>query len=161
MKSINSKSVMVFTILLSSMISMPLVVNGQGTTDQGMDFDQLDAGIFQGFQGGFGALFGNNLGYAGGVLDLEAFAQEDEEQVVSCSSSLRSMPPSSTPRRRGRRCTSPPCPSTIPLPQQRDVSTSKRSWRSPRAGRRRVCSPSTVPEPTSTPSHRTNRPTGS
>ncbi|MFX1324727.1 MAG: hypothetical protein ACFE8N_07215, partial [Promethearchaeota archaeon] len=67
MKSINSKSVMVFTILFASMLSMPAVVNGQGTIDQGFDFDQ-DAGIFQGFQGGFGALFGSNLGYAGGIL---------------------------------------------------------------------------------------------
>lgn len=68
MKSINSKSIMVFTILFVSMISMPAVVNGQGTIDQNMDFDQLGAGIFEGFQGGFGGVFSQHLGYAGGIL---------------------------------------------------------------------------------------------
>ena len=68
MKSINTKSLMIFTILLVSIASMPIMVNGQDiTTDDVFDFDQVDVGIFDGFRGGFGALFGN-LGYAGGIL---------------------------------------------------------------------------------------------
>ena len=69
MKSINTKSLMVFTILLASIGVMPMVVNGQmKTTDDVFDLDQVDEGIFQGFQGGFGALFGQHLGYGGNIL---------------------------------------------------------------------------------------------
>ena len=69
MKSINTKSLMIFTILFSSIVSMPMVVNGQqGTPDNTFEFDQIDVGIFQGFIGGFGGIFSNNLGYAGEIL---------------------------------------------------------------------------------------------
>ncbi|MFX1280403.1 MAG: hypothetical protein ACFFA3_13425 [Promethearchaeota archaeon] len=68
MKSINTKSLMIFTILFVSIGSMPLAVNGElNTTDDNYGFDQ-DVGIFDGFRGGFGALFGENLGYAGAIL---------------------------------------------------------------------------------------------
>jgi len=70
MKSINTKSLMIFTILFSSIISMPMVVNGQqGTPDNSFEFDQVNVGIFDGFRGGFGALFGQNLGYGGKILE--------------------------------------------------------------------------------------------
>jgi hypothetical protein len=70
MKSINTKSLMVFTILFASIGVMPIVANGQmKTTDDIFDLDQVDVGIFQGFQGGFGALFGENLGYGGKILE--------------------------------------------------------------------------------------------
>jgi hypothetical protein len=69
MKSINTKSLMVFTILFASIGVMPIVANAQmKTTDDVFDFDQVDEGIFEGFQGGFGGLFGSHLGYGGGIL---------------------------------------------------------------------------------------------
>ena len=69
MKRIDTKSLMVFTILFASIISMPMVVNGQqNTPDNTFEFDQIDVGIFQGFIGGFGGIFSNNLGYAGQIL---------------------------------------------------------------------------------------------
>ncbi|MHA2181130.1 MAG: hypothetical protein ACXAAH_06885, partial [Promethearchaeota archaeon] len=34
------------------------------------EFDQIDAGMFQGFIGGFGGIFSNNLGYAGEILGI-------------------------------------------------------------------------------------------
>ena len=68
MKSINTKSLMIFTILFISIGSMPLAVNGElNTTNDNYGLDQ-DVGIFNGFRGGFGALFGENLGYAGAIL---------------------------------------------------------------------------------------------
>jgi len=70
MKTIDSKSLMVFTILFVSIFAMPLVVNAQEkTTDDVFDFNQVNPGIFSGFQGGFGALFGQNLGYGGQILE--------------------------------------------------------------------------------------------
>ena len=69
MKRIDTKSLMVFTILFASIISMPMVVNGQlGTSDTTFELDQIDPGIFQGFRQGFGNLFSQNLGYAGRIL---------------------------------------------------------------------------------------------
>ncbi|MFX0027971.1 MAG: hypothetical protein ACFE8B_02080 [Candidatus Hermodarchaeota archaeon] len=69
MKNINTKSLMVFTILLASIGVMPMVANGQmKTTDDVFDLDQVDVGIFKGFQGGFGGLFGQHLGYGGNIL---------------------------------------------------------------------------------------------
>jgi hypothetical protein len=48
---------------------MPMLAVGQ-ENDIGdpFNFDQVDLGIFEGFQGGFGALFGDHLGYGGQVL---------------------------------------------------------------------------------------------
>jgi hypothetical protein len=69
MKRINTKSLMIFTILFASVVSMPMVVNAQQESlDNSFKFDQLDVGIFQGFMGGFGGIFSNNLGYAGQIL---------------------------------------------------------------------------------------------
>ncbi|MHA1912975.1 MAG: hypothetical protein ACW986_04570 [Promethearchaeota archaeon] len=70
MKTINSKSLMVFTILFVSIFAMPLVVNAQEkTTDDVFEINQVNPGIFGGFQEGFGALFGQNLGYGGKILE--------------------------------------------------------------------------------------------
>ena len=70
MKSINTKSLMIFTILFTSIIAMPMVVNGQqATPDNTFEFDQINVGIFDGFRGGFGALFGQHLGYGGKILE--------------------------------------------------------------------------------------------
>jgi hypothetical protein len=61
---------LVFTILFVSIFAMPLVVNAQEkTTDDVFDFNQVNPGIFNGFQDGFGALFGQNLGYGGQILE--------------------------------------------------------------------------------------------
>ncbi|MFX1376143.1 MAG: hypothetical protein ACFFA0_10045 [Promethearchaeota archaeon] len=69
MKSINTKSLMVFTILFASFGSMPIVVNGEGKgINTSFNFDQVDPSVFSGFQKGFGSLFGENLGYAGALL---------------------------------------------------------------------------------------------
>ncbi|MFX1462842.1 MAG: hypothetical protein ACFFBF_07295 [Promethearchaeota archaeon] len=69
MKSLNFKSLMVITIVLTSVFSMPMFVIGQEKdTEDVFNLDQVDAGIFEGFRGGFGAIFSNNLGYAGKIL---------------------------------------------------------------------------------------------
>ena len=68
MKSINTKSLMVFTILFASIGTMPIAVNAEvKNTNDVFDLDQVDEGIFSGFRGGFGGLFGS-LGYAGAIL---------------------------------------------------------------------------------------------
>ncbi|MHA2005979.1 MAG: hypothetical protein ACXABO_00595 [Promethearchaeota archaeon] len=70
MKKVNTKSLMVITIFFASIFSMPMVVNGQEINkDDVFKLDQVDAGIFQAFQGGFGALFGHHLGYGGRILE--------------------------------------------------------------------------------------------
>ena len=51
MKSINTKSLMIFTILFTSIIAMPMVVNGQqATPDNTFEFDQINVGLFDGFR---------------------------------------------------------------------------------------------------------------
>lgn len=67
MKNLNTKSLMVFAILLSSVVAMPMVAMGQENDDP-FNFDQVDVGIFDGFRGGFGAIFGDHLGYGGKIL---------------------------------------------------------------------------------------------
>lgn len=69
MKNLNTKTIMVITIVLTSVFAMPMVAMGQEKDyDDAFNFNQLDVGIFQGFLGGFGGIFSNNLGYAGGIL---------------------------------------------------------------------------------------------
>jgi len=75
MKSVNTKSLMVVTILFISIIATPMVVMGAYVNDDN-EINQFggiggiggDVGIFEGFQGGFGGLFGENLGYGGNIL---------------------------------------------------------------------------------------------
>ncbi|MFX1574131.1 MAG: hypothetical protein ACFFB0_15410 [Promethearchaeota archaeon] len=69
MKNINTKSLMVCTILFVSIFTMPMLVVGQ-ENDNAIDLDQFgggDIGIFEGFQGGIGGLF-SGLGYGGNML---------------------------------------------------------------------------------------------
>ncbi len=68
MKNLNTKSLMVVTIVLCSVFAMPMLAVGQ-ENDIGdpFNFDQVDIGIFDGFRGGFGGLFGT-LGYGGEIL---------------------------------------------------------------------------------------------
>ena len=69
MKNLNTKSLMVITIVFSSVLAMPMVAIGQEKDyDEIFNFDQADVGIFEGFRGGFGAIFGNYLGYGGKIL---------------------------------------------------------------------------------------------
>ncbi len=69
MKNLNIKTSMVFTILFFSILSTPMVVMGQNKNrNEGINFNQSGAGIFEGFQGGFGAIFGDNLGSGGNLL---------------------------------------------------------------------------------------------
>ncbi|MFX0001468.1 MAG: hypothetical protein ACFE9Q_10405 [Candidatus Hodarchaeota archaeon] len=69
MKNLNTKSLLVITIVLSSIFTMPMAVMGEEKDyNDVFEFNQLDVGIFQGFMGGFGGIFSNNLGYAGQIL---------------------------------------------------------------------------------------------
>ena len=69
MKNLNTKSLMVITIVIASVFTMPMAVMGQEKEfNDTFNLDQVDVGIFDGFRGGFGAIFSNNLGYAGQIL---------------------------------------------------------------------------------------------
>jgi hypothetical protein len=68
MKSINTKSLMIFTILFASFASMPMVAMGQETDLDGpINVNQFDAGVFNGFRTGFGNIF-SSLGHTGEIL---------------------------------------------------------------------------------------------
>ncbi len=67
MKILNTKSLMVITIVFSSVFAMPMVAFGQENDDP-FNFDQVDEGIFEAFTGGFSTLFGQHLGYGGRIL---------------------------------------------------------------------------------------------
>ncbi|NVM36268.1 MAG: hypothetical protein HWN81_11790 [Candidatus Lokiarchaeota archaeon] len=69
MKNLNTKSLMVITIVITSIFTMPMAVMGQEKDyDDTFNLNQVDVGLFDGFRGGFGAIFSNNLGYAGQIL---------------------------------------------------------------------------------------------
>lgn len=69
MKNLNIKSLMVITIVITSVFTMPMSVMGQKKDyNDNLNLNQVDAGIFDGFRGGFGSIFSNNLGYAGQIL---------------------------------------------------------------------------------------------
>jgi len=69
MKTLNTKSLMVITIIIASVFTMPMAVMGQEQEiNDRFNLSQVDAGMFEGFRGGFGAIFSNNLGYAGNIL---------------------------------------------------------------------------------------------
>ncbi|MFX1321754.1 MAG: hypothetical protein ACFFAQ_08920 [Promethearchaeota archaeon] len=67
MKIINTKSLMVLSLFLTSMIAMPVMVSADD--DNKFDLDQLgdNEDIIDSFQGGFGSMLGG-LGYAGNLL---------------------------------------------------------------------------------------------
>ena len=70
MKRNNTKTLMVFTILFASAISMPMVVSAQeNANEDSFRANRVGVGLLQGFQGGFGALFGQNMGYGGKILE--------------------------------------------------------------------------------------------
>lgn len=98
MKNLNTKSLMVITIVIASVFTMPMAVMGQEKEfNDTFNLNQLDAGIFEGFRGGFGAIFSNNLGYAGNILgrvfetllmqglDLERHEEMDSVYVLSAN----------------------------------------------------------------------------
>jgi len=69
MKNLNTKSIMIITIVFSSVFTMPIAVMGQENEfNDVLDVNQIDVGIFQGFMGGFGGIFSNHLGYGGHIL---------------------------------------------------------------------------------------------
>jgi len=69
MKNLNTKAIMVITIVLTSVFTMPMVVMGdEKDYDDTFNLDQVEVGIFDGFRGGFGAIFGNHMGYGGKIL---------------------------------------------------------------------------------------------
>ena len=69
MKNLNTKSIMVITIVFSSVFTMPIAVMGQENEyNNVLNVNQLDVGLFQGFMGGFGGIFSNHLGYGGQIL---------------------------------------------------------------------------------------------
>ncbi|MFX0106082.1 MAG: hypothetical protein ACFE75_11410, partial [Candidatus Hodarchaeota archaeon] len=68
MTNLNTKSLMVITIVLTSVFSMPMVAMGQETNlDNTIDPDQFTPGVFTGFRQGFGNIFGP-LGHTGAIL---------------------------------------------------------------------------------------------
>ncbi|MFX1452173.1 MAG: hypothetical protein ACFFCM_15155 [Promethearchaeota archaeon] len=69
MKNLNTKSLLVVTILFTSVFALPAFAMAQEKDyDDVFNFDQMDVGIFEGFRGGFGAIFGDHLGYGGKIL---------------------------------------------------------------------------------------------
>ncbi len=69
MKNLNTKTIMVITIVFSSVFTMPIAVMGQDNEfDDVLNVNQVDVGLFQGFMGGFGGIFSNHLGYGGQIL---------------------------------------------------------------------------------------------
>jgi hypothetical protein len=98
MKNLNTKSIMVIAIVFSSIGVMPMAAIGQEKEiDDVFNFNQVDVGIFDGFRGGFGAIFSQNLGYAGGILgsifetlflqglDLSAHEKLENVYVISAN----------------------------------------------------------------------------
>ena len=70
MKNLNTKSLMIITIVLTSVFSMPMMALGEEKSlDDNLSVSQIDAGIFEGFRQGFGGIFGNHLGYGGKILE--------------------------------------------------------------------------------------------
>ncbi|MFX0024753.1 MAG: hypothetical protein ACFE9S_20765, partial [Candidatus Hermodarchaeota archaeon] len=69
MKNLNTKSLLVITLVFSSLFAMPIAVMGQEKeyNDQFV-LNQFDEGIFDSFRNGFGAIFGDHLGYGGKIL---------------------------------------------------------------------------------------------
>ncbi|MFW9876224.1 MAG: hypothetical protein ACFFG0_24240 [Candidatus Thorarchaeota archaeon] len=67
MRSFNSKSLMILTIFIASIMLMPIAVNAE--EDNRIDFNQFGAGrdLINDFQGGFGNMLGG-LGYGGTLL---------------------------------------------------------------------------------------------
>ena len=61
MKNVNFKALMVATLFIVSMIYFPLIAFGQ---EDGGDVDEDDEqyGAFEGFHGGFGGIFRENMG---------------------------------------------------------------------------------------------------
>ena len=95
MKNINFKTLMVATLFIVSMIYFPLMVLGQ---DEGDDVEESEQyGAFEGFHGGFGGIFSENLGYGGNIIgslfemllldgvDLEEHETIDHTYVLSAS----------------------------------------------------------------------------
>jgi hypothetical protein len=69
MKDMNMKSFLIVTLFLTSVFAMPMAATGYDKSlDDRLELSQVDTGIFEGFQGGFGALFGENMGYGGEIL---------------------------------------------------------------------------------------------
>ena len=89
MKNIDIKAFMVITIFIVSMISMPLMVFGENGGDE--DYEKSDQyGTFEGFHGGFGGVFRENMGYGGDLLGtlfemllLDGVDLEDHETLES------------------------------------------------------------------------------
>ena len=70
MKNLNTKSIMVFTIVLASVLTLPMTALGEEKSlDDTFNPNQVDPGIFEGFRQGFGGIFGNHLGYGGRILE--------------------------------------------------------------------------------------------
>jgi hypothetical protein len=69
MKNMNMKSFLIVAVFLTSVFAMPMAATGyEKSVDDRLNLSQVDVGIFDGFQGGFGALFGENMGYGGKIL---------------------------------------------------------------------------------------------
>ena len=89
MRSINTKSLMILTIFITSMTVIPIMANAE--EDSRFDFDQIGEGqdLINSFQGGFGSMLGG-LGYAGALLGkvfemlfVQAYEDFDAQEMMS------------------------------------------------------------------------------
>ena len=68
LKNTNPKTLMLIAILITSLIAFPTMVFAQEEGDgEGEDEDD-QAGAFEGFHGGFGGVFSENMGYGGDLI---------------------------------------------------------------------------------------------
>jgi len=88
MKTINFKTLMILSFLITAMVAMPIMVLGQEDGDD-EDYDKSEQyGAFENFHGGFGGVFRENLGPGGDLLGslfemllLDGVDFEDDEEL--------------------------------------------------------------------------------
>jgi len=96
-KKTDFKTLMFVAILVTSLIGLPTMVLGQEEGEEGGGEESDQAGAFEGFHGGFGGIFSENLGYGGELIgrlfelllldgvDLENEDEGDGVYVLSAS----------------------------------------------------------------------------
>jgi len=88
MKTINFKTLMILSFLITAMVAMPIMVLGQEDGDD-EDYDESEQyGAFENFHGGFGGVFRENMGPGGDLLGslfemllLDGVDFEDDEEL--------------------------------------------------------------------------------
>ncbi len=65
---ISVKAIMIATLFIGSMLAMPIMAFAQDDDSSSGDTKKDQNGAFNSFYGGFGGIFSDNMGYAGGLL---------------------------------------------------------------------------------------------